>query len=101
MERKEEDDPMAEIKAIQQSEETKEENIDYIEVSFQGWDIYIWGCQKFTPFLTNDGGSVAKRIAAQAEDYLEGKKEKANLSTRKKSNRWKDQGPHRSTGLYE
>ena len=75
---------MAEIKAIQLSEETKEENIDYIEVSFQGWDIYIWGCQKFTPFLTNDGGSVAKRIAAQAEDYLEGKKEKANLSTKKK-----------------
>ena len=63
MERKEEDDPMTEIKAIQPSEETKEENIDYIEVSFQGWDIYIWGCQNFTPSLTNDGGSVAKRIA--------------------------------------
>ena len=81
MEQKKEDDPMTEIKAIQPSEETRKK-IDYIEVSFQGWDIYIWGCQKFTPFLTNDGGSVAKRIAAQAEDYLEGKKEKANLSTK-------------------
>ena len=40
-------------------------------------------------------GSVAKRIAAQAEDYQEGYKRKP-IYQRRKANGWKDQGPHRS-----
>ena len=81
MNNKEKYDTTVKIMTVPSREETKEENIDYIAVNFQNWDIYIWSCREFTPFLTSDEGSVVKGVTARFENHQDEKKDKANLST--------------------
>ena len=95
MERKEEDDPMAEIKAIQPSEETKEKIFIILKLIFKV-EIFTFEAVRNWHLSSQMTGIGSKKNCSTSIGLSRGTKRESQFIDEEKANEWKYQGPHRS-----
>ena len=69
------------VYTFQSSASVEEEHLEYVTADVQNWDIHIWSWQQFTALLTNNEGSLIKKLLDKLNDSSEEDQSPISLST--------------------